>query len=97
MSNLSIPQSGGFSLSHIGWRYYSQIRKRAMDQEFTWGGLVLNLSIAFFIVIMTTFFLSFINHSVSFVNAAERKIIPETYQQVSPDKVRYIIITNYQV
>lgn len=43
----------GMNLEHIGWKYYNQIRKKAMEQEFSWAGLCISLSIAFFIVIAT--------------------------------------------
>lgn len=38
-----------------GWRYYNIIKKKAMGQEFSskTGGLILSLSIAFFIVIIS--------------------------------------------
>lgn len=43
--------AGGFNIEQFGWKYYNQIRKKAMEQEFSWSGLVLSLSIAFFVVI----------------------------------------------
>jgi hypothetical protein len=52
------------NLGHIGWRYYNQIRKKAMEQEFSWFGLLVNLSIAFFIVISSAFCLSCLQKSV---------------------------------
>jgi len=45
-----------------GWKYYNQIKKKAMEQEFSWAGLVLSLSIAFFIVIFTSLMLSGLNN-----------------------------------
>ena len=45
-------------LSHINWKQYNLIKKKAMEQEFSWSGLVLSLSIAFFIVIASAFLLS---------------------------------------
>jgi len=35
----------------ISWKYYNQIKKKAMEQEFSWSGLLISLSIAFFVVI----------------------------------------------
>jgi len=35
----------------IGWKSYNRIKKKAMEQEFSWSGLVISLSIAFFIVL----------------------------------------------
>ncbi len=40
-------------LDHFGWRYFNKIRKKAMEQEFSWSGLLVSMSIAFFIVIFT--------------------------------------------
>lgn len=55
-----------FNLYHTGWKYYNSIKKKAMEQEFSWSGLVLSLSIAFFIVISSAFILNSIYQSVSF-------------------------------
>lgn len=41
----------GINVGHVGWRYYNEIRKKAMEQEFSLSGLVVSLSIAFFIVV----------------------------------------------
>jgi len=41
------------SLGNFGWKYYNQIKGKAMEQEFSWSGLVVSLSIAFFVVITT--------------------------------------------
>jgi len=45
-------------LSHFDWKQYNIIKKKAMEQEFSWSGLILSLSIAFFIVIMSAYLLS---------------------------------------
>ncbi|MFA6389192.1 MAG: SpoIID/LytB domain-containing protein [Patescibacteria group bacterium] len=37
--------------SHVTWRYYNQIKKKAMDKEPDLLGLLISLSIAFFIVV----------------------------------------------
>ena len=37
---------------HIGWKYYNNIKKKAMEQEFSLSGLLISLSIAFFIVVI---------------------------------------------
>ncbi|MFA6393579.1 MAG: hypothetical protein WCW25_01785 [Patescibacteria group bacterium] len=47
-------QNAGAGLRSIGsvsWRYYNLIRKKAMDKEPGFSGLLLSMSIAFFIVI----------------------------------------------
>ena len=60
-------QANGFSLEPAGWKYYKNniIRKKAMEQEFSWSGLLISLSIAFFIVIASASALNFINRSVA--------------------------------
>ncbi len=45
-------------LSHINWKQYNLIKKKAMEQEFSFTGLILSLSIAFFIVIAAAYILS---------------------------------------
>ena len=49
---------GDIKVGHINWKHYNTIKKKAMEQEFSWSGLVLSLSIAFFIVILASFVLS---------------------------------------
>ncbi len=39
----------------FGWKSYRLIRKKAMEQELSWSGLIVSLSIAFFIVISCAF------------------------------------------
>ena len=50
MSKINI-QVNGADFGHIGWKYYNSIVKKAMEQEFSWSGLSISLSIAFFVVI----------------------------------------------
>lgn len=64
MTHILTSKVNGLGFSHIGWRYYNQIRKKAMEQEFSWFGLLINLSIAFFIVISSAFFLSLLQKSI---------------------------------
>jgi len=44
-------------LGFIGWKSYNQIKKKAMEQEFSWVGLLVSLSIAFFVVLVTALLL----------------------------------------
>jgi flagellar basal body-associated protein FliL len=53
-----------FNLEHIGWKYYNTIKKKAVEQEFSWSGLLISLSIAFFIVITSALILNFIFNSI---------------------------------
>ena len=57
-------QAESFNLGHIGWKYYNTIKKKAVEQEFSWSGLLISLSIAFFIVIISALLLNFIFNSV---------------------------------
>jgi hypothetical protein len=57
-------QAHAFNLGHIGWKYYNTIRKKAVEQEFSWSGLIISLSIAFFVVTISASALSFINHMI---------------------------------
>jgi hypothetical protein len=57
-------QADTLSLGHIGWKYYNRVTKKAMEQEFSWSGLLISLSIAFFIVITSATILNFINNSI---------------------------------
>ncbi len=50
-------QAGCFNLERIGWKYYNTIRKKAVEQEFSWSGLLISLSIAFFIVALSALLL----------------------------------------
>lgn len=63
------------NLGGLGWKYYNQVRKKAMEQEFSWSGLFLSMSIAFFVVIAAAQGLSLAYESVSIKNevrAAEK-------------------------
>ena len=51
LSNLSSSGSDLSSLDNFGWKYYNQVKNKAMEQEFSWSGLAISLSIAFFVVI----------------------------------------------
>ena len=64
MTNAELTFANNLDLKHVGWKYYNSIKKKAMEQEFSWSGLVLSLSIAFFIVISASFALSAVNKSI---------------------------------
>jgi len=38
------------SVGHQTWKSFAGLQKKAMEQEFTWSGFIISLSIAFFIV-----------------------------------------------
>jgi hypothetical protein len=50
MTELILATANGIDLRHIGWKYYNEIKKKAMDKSSV-SGLVIFLSIAFFIAI----------------------------------------------
>ena len=62
--SLAKNQADCFNLEHIGWKSYNTIKKKAMEQEFSWSGLLISLSIAFFIVTISALLLNFIFNSV---------------------------------
>lgn len=57
-ANISASDAGFRVNKTIGWKYYNQIKKKAMEQEFSWSGLLVSLSIAFFVVFVSSFILS---------------------------------------
>jgi len=61
-------------MEQISWRYYNKLKKKAMEQEFSWSGLVLSLSIAFFIVIVSAILLSLAYNSFT-ISAALPKLM----------------------
>ena len=52
-----------FNIRQNGWKYYNSIKKKAMEQKFSWAGLLLSMSIAFFIVAITAYSLSLLHIS----------------------------------
>jgi hypothetical protein len=73
-------QAKCFNLEQIGWKHYNFTRKKAMEQEFSWSGLLISLSIAFFIVIASATVLSSINHSIAAEKNNQRSISVIAYQ-----------------
>jgi hypothetical protein len=53
-------KTNSFPFDVIGWKYYHTLKKKAMEQEFSWPGLIISLSIAFFIVISSAIILRFL-------------------------------------
>jgi len=60
---VSLPVKNGAKKLQIGWKYYNNIKKKAMESEFSWSGLILSISIAFFIVLITAYSLSLLHVS----------------------------------
>src|SRR4030042_1267834 len=79
MTNLTISSLGNLDFGHLGWKYYHTIKKKAMEQEFSWSGLVISLSIAFFIVILTAFSLNTIYNSLGHGSAQSKALERRLY------------------
>jgi len=60
----SIITSTELGFNHVGWRYYNEIKKKAMSEDFSVQSLALSLSIAFFIVSVAALGLNFLYYSV---------------------------------
>lgn len=43
------------AFGYATWKSYSGLRKKAVEQEFTWSGFVISLSIAFLFVFSSSF------------------------------------------
>jgi len=63
MNNLRFAKVNGFEL--LSWKNYNQIKKKAMEQEFSWSGLFLSCFIAFFIVVLCALSLNFVQKEIS--------------------------------
>lgn len=48
----------------LSWKSYQLLRKKAMEQELSWSGLVISLSIAFFLVVACALTLRFVAISI---------------------------------
>lgn len=70
--------ANSFRFEPISWKSYNSIKKKAMEQEFSWSGLLISLSIAFFVVLASAQGLRFIYDSTQ---AAER-ILPTVNNQI---------------
>ncbi len=66
IANKAVMPAKGFSFGFIGWKSYNRIKKKAVEQEFPGGngGLILSLSIAFFIVLSSAYIFSLVNQSI---------------------------------
>ena len=67
-----------FDINQNGWKYYNSIKKKAMEQEFSWAGLLLSVSIAFFIVTITAYSLTLLHTSFK-KTQIEQKINQQIY------------------
>lgn len=77
MQNITNFQADG--LGYGGWKYYNTIKKKAMEKEFSWSGLAISLSIAFFIVLIAAQILSITYASMSAAKNNEKIIEQKIY------------------
>jgi len=73
-------QADYLNLGNFGWKYYNSIKKKAMEQEFSWSGLIISLSIAFFIVIACAQGLSLLYQSIEADKAHRQTFESKIYQ-----------------
>ena len=82
-------QNANGDFNRVGWKYYNKIKKKAMEQEFSWSGLVVSLSIAFFVVIAVSFSLNLVYQSIAKV-ASQSNVGEKAYSfEVVYDNVNF--------
>lgn len=64
MKNLS--SASCLDLFHVGWQNYKIIKKRALDSESNHSSLLTSLSIAFFVIISSSYALSSVYYYLLF-------------------------------
>jgi hypothetical protein len=60
METTNIRGADSVFLGWVGRCFYNNFQKKAMEQEFSWSGLVLSLSIAFFVVVFSVLSLNLV-------------------------------------
>lgn len=79
-----------YGLSHISWKSYNLIKKKAMEQEFSLAGLTLSLSIAFFVSIGSAQALNLAYQSTMNESIENLQTKQKIYQvEVLPDSNNY--------
>ena len=106
MTNTKI-QVNSLDFGHISWKSYNLIKKKAMEQEFGlsaqsgWFGLLLSLSIAFFIVIACAQILNLMHHSIIQTQNSQQQSNYQIYhlektdnylhrEYISSDRIEYL-------
>jgi len=79
MENINT-RADGLNFEYIGWKYYNQIKKKAMEQKFSWSGLIISLSIAFFVVIVSSYSLNILYNTFSKTYGQDRFLQHKIYQ-----------------
>ncbi len=62
-------------IGSFGWKYYNSIRRKAMEQEFSWSGLLISMSIAFFIILAASQALNLTYETIT--KAKNKKVVEE--------------------
>jgi len=72
MKNIKNASAG--DVKHIGWKYYNLAKKKAMEQESSWSGLLISLSIAFFVVFACAQTLNFTYEIITLNKAKQENV-----------------------
>lgn len=81
------------TLETFGWKSIRLLKKKAMEQEPSWSGLTISLSIAFFIVALTAGLLNVAYHSIE---RQEYKTIHEGIRSIGVGALARVFITEVQ-
>lgn len=79
MENINI-HANSANLHYISWQYYNSIKKKAMEQGFSWSGLLVSLSIAFFVVIISAQILNFAHNSIISRQNSEQQLNQQLFR-----------------
>lgn len=79
MTNANI-KTESFDFNQISWKSYNSIKKKAMEQKFSWSGLLISLFIAFFIVVACAQSLHLAHESILKAQARRQQINDQLYR-----------------
>ncbi len=87
---------------HMGWKYYNLTKKKAMEQEPSWSGLMVSLSIAFFVVFASANILNFTYQSITpggkYMETRQNKIYQlESSEHLNPQATEIIDKTKISI
>ncbi|MFH1661957.1 MAG: hypothetical protein ABIA02_02590 [Candidatus Falkowbacteria bacterium] len=94
MTNTNM-RAESFDFNQISWKSYNSIKKKAMEQKFSWSGLLVSLSIAFFIVVACAQGLNLIHESVLKAQARREQINDQLYRLESFENNKILETANY--
>ena len=87
MNIAPLSKTNGLEFGHISWRYYHKIKKKAMEQEFSWSGFLVSMSIAFFIVIIAALGLNLVHKSIAAAHAQQESAVYQTLNASFSQKI----------